>query len=197
MTGQRWFDLWLALGQTLVGVAVTVLAVYLAAMAALRQDRRRAVAERSRTAAERILGVIDECQQRLMLAWGHVIYVLQPTPERMDDPRLAEVPDFPQLAKSLVGDLSRLKVEAGLLNDPDLRQQFDWAFKCALDLSLMVTATAQDPERFSARAIAENAGSASGMLGQFATALRAHLMEETAPVVAKPTHLTSPVRDHL
>lgn len=60
-----------------------------------------------------------------------------------------------------------------------------------------MTATAQDPERFSARAIAENAGSASGMLGQFATALRAHLMEETAPVVAKPTHLTSPVRDHL
>ena len=43
MTDERWFELWLSLGQTVVGAAVTVLAVYLAALAALRRERQRAV----------------------------------------------------------------------------------------------------------------------------------------------------------
>ena len=53
--------------------------------------------------------------QTLMLTAGQVLFVIQPTPERIDDPRLTESVNLLDVAHGVVESVSRLKMDAGLL----------------------------------------------------------------------------------
>jgi hypothetical protein len=188
MTGNQWFQLWLAIGQVVGGL----LAVLIAARLAFAFARRQRTEDRSRLAAEKLAFALGSSIEQFLNFAGMIKFVIVPPPESLEatiargaDPAVTD-----HEARTAFGVVFS---EAALLASKNLRERVHWAQLCLIDFSLMSAAIRSDPHRFTMIELADAAGEAAGVLVQIRSSLHQYTRGEALQPMSRPTYWRSPV----
>lgn len=188
MTGDQWFQLWIATGQVVGGL----IAVLIAARLAFAFAQRQRTEDRSRAAAEKLTFALHSSSQDLILFYGAIKFVMQPPPESLHE-AIAKDADPTKVADVAESSFVAVRHEAALLSSNELQNRVQWAL-CALeDFKLMVCATRINPKRFSMIELAETAGHAYSCLKGVQLSLERYARGEALQSMDKPTYWLSPV----
>lgn len=171
---------------------MTIVAVYFAAMLAIKSHRRHSIETRSRESAEKLVFSLKECNVRLMRFTGLITYVLQPVPDSIAS-LLAQGVDLEKQSEHALAPLTSSIDEYLLLSNEALRTQVVWAQLCALDLTLLISAAGARPATLTPREIAETAANAADYISRVCISLRSYLLGKPIPNLPKPIYWKSPV----
>lgn len=192
MSGEQWFQLWLAVIQVSVGAIVTVGAVFVAARLALGQQYRRAIEDRSRTAAEKLFFSLTDSWKHLSMLHGTIEFVIQPRPTSVSELSNHNV-DLVKIAEKASSQVDAIKLETSFISDAILQERIRWALLSLTDFQLVTMAQRNTPDRFTLDDVSKVAAGAADCLGQVCSSINQYLRGASLFPMAKPTHWLSPV----
>lgn len=188
MTGDQWFQLWIATGQVIGGL----IAVLIAARLAFAFAQRQRIEDRSRVAAEKLAFALGSSSQHFMLFMGTIKSVIQPPPESLEV-AIANGADPTEVASLAQASFLAVSNEAALLSSHELQNRVRWANSSLVDFSLMAHAAKRNPKRFTMIELADTSGHAAEFLGKVQLSLECYVRGEAFQPMSKPAYWRSPV----
>jgi hypothetical protein len=192
VTGDQWFQLWIAIGQ----VGGGLIAVLVAARLAFAFAQRQRTEDRSRVAAEKLAFALHSSAEHLILFYGTIKFVIQPPPKSLHE-AIAENADPAEVADVAESTFLAIRNEAALLSSNELQNRVQWATMALIDFKLMVHAAKMNPKRFSIIELADTAGEAYSCLKTVQVSLERYARGELLQSMDKPTYWRSPVDQSL
>jgi hypothetical protein len=188
MTGDQWFQLWIAIGQVVGGLIAVLIAGWLAFAFARRQQTEN----RSRVAAEKLAFASRSSAEHLMLFNGTIKFVIQPPPKSLHE-AITNGANPTEVADIALSSFIAITQETALLSSKELQDRVQWVICSLVDFKLMVYATNINPKRFTMIELADTAGKAYECLTNVQLSLERYARGEALQSMDKPTYWRSPV----